>query len=485
MDRHFAPDSDRPVTDNTAPPWPHALARRLQGDGLNRRDIGLLIGAAVAALSGCSTPPAAPPTTTAPPPPSVPPSGGAPVPAGRSRTPTPIDEAGERALDTQQAPQQFSLDLGALQDVAVNSYVGEIGFVMQAQASRRGLPYSCRALNAHHLNAYAFPAGALGITRGLLIDLQDEAELAALIGQQLGHVSARHALSRQVTDSVAQAVVTNTVAASQQSAWTPPIGLAGQLGASALIPTYSAEQMLEADAAALQYLVGAGYPALGLMTLQQRMLDAQRQRPALSAAMLAAQPLSPARRDAVRRSVDTLHAGSRNNPTRRERFMDRTASLRRLRPLIEACQNGELALARKDLTEAHAQFKSALETDAQDYAANLRMAQCLQAMGQVREARAFVMAARDAYPQEAQAHKLAATLALAQRDSAAAWQDLEAHDRLLPGDPGVVFLKGVTLEAMGQSKRAAEHYLAYLGYTEQGQAAQYAAARLKLLGYER
>jgi hypothetical protein len=112
------------------------------------------------------------------------------------------------------------------------------------------------------------------------------------------------------------------------------------------------------------------------------------------------------------------------------------------------------------------------------------MAQCLQAMGQVREARGYAVAARDTYPAEAQAHKLAATLALAQRDPAAAWQDLEAHDRLLAGDPGVVFLKGVTLEALGQGKRAAEHYRAYLGYTGQGQAAQYAAARLKLLGYE-
>jgi beta-barrel assembly-enhancing protease len=475
MDQPCTPAPDRPLAEPTRPPL-RAFAGRLRDGTPNRRDVGLLLGAAAGLLGGCSTTPMTPSAPSAP---------STSTPAAAGRAPAPNDDATARALDVQQAPQQFSLDLGALQDTAVNTYVGELGFVIQAQAPRRGLPYSYRALNAHHLNAYAFPAGGLGITRGLLIDLQDEAELAALIGQQLGHVNARHALSRQATDSVAQAVVTNTVAASQESAWTPPIGLAGQIGASALIPTYSAEQVLEADAAGLSYLVGAGYPGLGMVTLQQRLAETRQQRPALLAAMAAAQPMSAARRDAVRRNVETLHAGSRNNSARRERFMDRTASLRRLRPLIDACKNGELALARKDLNEAHAQFKSALETGPQDYAANLRMAQCLQAMGQVREARAFAIAARDAYPQEAQAHKLAATLALAQRDSAAAWLDLEAHDRLLPGDPGVVFLKGVTLEAMGQSRRAAEHYLAYLGYTEQGQAAQYAATRLKLLGHGR
>jgi predicted Zn-dependent protease len=478
MDRFHTARTDLPASEpETA--LASALAQRLREHRLSRRDIGRLFGAGAAAglLGGCAVT-------------QEPASGQTPPAPSRSNAPTPpqpapIDENDERALDAQQAPQQFSLDLGALQDSAVNNYVGQVGFALQAQVARRGLPYSYRVLNAHHLNAYVFPAGALGITRGLLIELQDEAELAALIGQQLGHVNARHAALSQAADSVAQAVVTNTVASSQESAWTPPIGLAGQIGASALIPSYSAQQVREADSLGLQYLAGARYPALGMVTLQQRLVAAQQQQPGLLAAMWAAQPMSTERSDAVRRQAQTLYAGSAANSTQRERFMDSTASLRRLRPLIEACKNGELALARKALPEAQAQFKSALDMLPQDYAANLRMAQCLQAMGQVREARAFAVAARDAYPQEAQAHKLAATLALAQRDPAAAWQDLDAHDRLLPGDPGVVFLKGVTLEAMGQSKRAAEHYQAYLGYTEQGQAAQYAAARLKLLGYAR
>jgi beta-barrel assembly-enhancing protease len=479
MDRLFTPVPDRAVADPAQPPF-GALAERLHDGHLRRRDIGVLFGTAVGMLGGCATPPS-------PQPPDVTQLGSAapapkPAPAATSRTRAPapaataatVDDAGERALDARQAQQQFSLDLGALQDVAINTYLTEIGVVVQAQMPRRDLPCSYRALNASHLNAYAFGAGSLGITRGLLLELQDEAELAALIGQQLGHVNARHALRRATSEVVGPDTATNSQTG-------PP----GDLGASTLIPSYSDEQMLEADAAGLQYLVSAGYPGLGMVALQQHLVDAQQQRPALLAALLAAQPMSPARREAVRRAVTALYAGSRNNAARRERFMDRTASLRRLRPLVEACKNGELALARKDLTEAHAQFKSALEMVPQDYAANLRMAQCLQTMGQLREARRYAVAARDAYPQEAQAHKLAATLALAQRDQATAWQDLEAYDRLLPGDSGVLFLKGVTLEAMGQIKRAAEHYQAYLDYTEQGQAAKYAAARLKLLGYGR
>jgi thioredoxin-like negative regulator of GroEL len=216
-----------------------------------------------------------------------------------------------------------------------------------------------------------------------------------------------------------------------------------------------------------------------------RVLEAQAQRPGIASAWLATQPLDAARRERVQREADGLHAGSRARDPRREAFIAGTAGLARLRPVIEACQDGEVALARKAWPPAQRAFRAALDLQSTDYAANLRLAQTLHAMGRVREARTHAVAARDAYPQEAQAHKLAAALALAQRDPAAAWQDLDLHERLLPGDPGVVFLKAVALEALGQGRRAAEHYEAYLGYTARGQAAQYAMTRLRLLGYGR
>jgi thioredoxin-like negative regulator of GroEL len=165
--------------------------------------------------------------------------------------------------------------------------------------------------------------------------------------------------------------------------------------------------------------------------------------------------------------------------------MDRTASLRRLKPTITACQNGETAMSKKALPAAEQQFAAALKHAPDDYAANLRMAQCLAAQKRLPEARRHADAARRAYPGEAQAMKLGATLKLGLRDPAAAYADLQAFDRALPGDPGVVFLKGVSLEGMGQQRQAAEQYAAYLRITQQGAAAQHAAARLQAMGYAR
>ena len=140
-------------------------------------------------------------------------------------------------------------------------------------------------------------------------------------------------------------------------------------------------------------------------------------------------------------------------------------------------------MSRKQLPEAERQFGEALKRTPRDYAANLRMAQCQQAQGKPAEARRYAQAAREIYPQEAQAAKLNATLRLALREPGAALEELTAYDRLLPGDPGVLFLKGVSYEAMGQQRPAAEHYAGFLRQGAQGDAASHATGRLKAWGY--
>ena len=178
-----------------------------------------------------------------------------------------------------------------------------------------------------------------------------------------------------------------------------------------------------------------------------------------------------------------ITAGISNSlDARRERFMDSTASLRRIRPTIDACKNGETAMAARQYAKAQTEFQTALAKTPRDYASNLRMAQCLQAQGQTAKAVSYADSAREIYPQEAQAYKLAGVLALQQRDAGRAYQNLDRFDRLLPGDAGITFLKGISLEGMGNRQAAAQHYVAYLRQSQQGNAAQYSYNRLKAWG---
>lgn len=441
-----------------------ALSRRLARNRLTRRDALWLFGASVGVttLQGCATSPVT----------------GRQILVGMS-------PEQEREVDRQQSPHQFSQDLGAVQDDGVNRYVDEVADRLQPHVQRPDMPYSTRVLGANYVNAYTFPAGAMGITRGILTRLDDEAELAALIGHEMGHVNARHAAQRQGQALLAQVAVVTVavVAAAGDSRWAPAVAIGGMLGASALLARYSRDNEREADALGQGYLVKAGYPAGGMTRLHQLLVSEQKARPGLLETMFSSHPMSEERLQTARRLAETTYAASAGAPAGRERFMDRTASLRRLKPTIEACQSGEVAMSKKALAEAQGQFETALRATPRDYPANVRMAQCLAAQNRLQEARRYVDAARQIYPQEAQAAKLGASLKLGLRDPGGAYQDLQAYDRLLPGDPGTRFLKGVAQEGMGNQGAAAREYAAFLQGGAQGQAAGYAQERLKAWGY--
>jgi predicted Zn-dependent protease len=438
-----------------------SLAERLRRNRISRRDTLWLCAASGAAplLQGCATSPVT----------------GQTILVG-------LDPEQERAIDRRLAPHQFSQDMGAVQDAQANAYVADVGARLQGQVHRRDMPYSYRVLNANYINAYTFPAGAMGVTRGIMTELHDESELAALLGHELGHVNARHAAQRQGQALVAQVALAGVVAAAGDSKWSPVVGLGGTIGASALLASYSRDHEREADALGQEYMVRAGYPAAGMTSLHQLLVEQHSAQPGLLETMFSSHPMSTERRDTAKRAAETRYAAHARAPVQRERFMDSTAGLRRLKPAIDACKQGETAMAKKAYADAQGRFASALRLAPQDYPANLRMAQCLQAQGRLQEARRHADAARTIYPQEAQAAKLGAALKLGLRDAAGALQDLQAYDRLLPGDPGARFLMGVCHEGLGDTRAAAAEYRAFVALAPQGKAAEYANARLKAWG---
>jgi len=358
---------------------------------------------------------------------------------------------------------------------------------MDDLTQRPNMPYSYRVLNANYINAYTFPGGAMGVTRGIVTELNSEAELAALLGHEMGHVNARHAAQREGQSMLAQAAVVGlaVAASAADSSWGGLAAIGGQIGASALLASYSRENEREADALGQDYMVRAGYPASGMTQLHGLLVREAKEQPSLLETMFASHPMSSERLATAQRLAETKYAASLKANPQRERFMDSTASLRQLKPAIDACKNGEVAMARKKLPEAQGQFGAALKLAPRDYAANLLMARCLVAQGRQKDAIRDADTARAVYPQEAQAQKLSGVLQLAARNPGAAVQHFEQFDRLLPGDPGIAFLKGVSYEGAGNQRAAAENYARFLRSGGQGQPAEYSMGRLKAWGYAR
>jgi predicted Zn-dependent protease len=84
---------------------------------------------------------------------------------------------------------------GVVQDQAVHKYVALVGTVLASRSARPGLKWTFVVLDTDGVNAFAAPGGFIHITRGALALLQNEAELASVLGHEIGHVTAKHTLN--------------------------------------------------------------------------------------------------------------------------------------------------------------------------------------------------------------------------------------------------------------------------------------------------
>ncbi|MDZ7641565.1 MAG: M48 family metalloprotease [Desulfurivibrio sp.] len=393
-----------------------------------------------------------------------------------------LSESQEVAIDHEQSPHQFSADYGIRRDDALNDYVDALGGELAVRSHRPGMPYSCRVVNANHINAYAFPAGSIGVTRGIILELDDEAELAALLGHEIGHVNARHAAQRMTKGIVAQVAVAGaTVAVSSSEdhqGLAPLVQTLGGLSAGALLAHYSRQNEREADDLGMEYAARAEQNPAGMVELH-RMLEEQSQRqPNALELMFATHPMSSERRRRAEQRLAEQYRQQRELPRHRERYQDHIASLRRLKPAIKEQQVAEKEMADEQFAAAEPHLRKSLQLAAEDYPGLLLMSRCQYGLGKKQAALRYAEQARQIYPGEPQALQLAGIARLETGDYATAHAYFTDYEQALPGNPNTVFLQGLSLENLGQTRAAARHYLDYLQKVGDSGRSGYAHQRL-------
>src|SRR5512144_1141892 len=114
-----------------------------------------------------------------------------------------VSESQEIELGKQSAAQ-VQQSIGFYDDPAVQAYVSEIGMRMAKASERPNLPWEFHVVNDASVNAFALPGGFIYVTRGLMTYVNDEAELATVIGHEIGHVTNRHSVQQISKAEVAQ-----------------------------------------------------------------------------------------------------------------------------------------------------------------------------------------------------------------------------------------------------------------------------------------
>lgn len=161
--------------------------------------------------------------------------------------------------------------MALVEDQDLNAYINEVGQRLAAVSDRPDLTFKFTIIDSPEINAFALPGGYVYINRGLLAYLNSEAELAAVLGHEIGHITARHAVQQQSRGSLAKVAsgVGGIVAAVATGSGYigSQIMDVGSLWAQAGLSGFGREHELEADTLGAEYLLRAGYNPQAVITV--------------------------------------------------------------------------------------------------------------------------------------------------------------------------------------------------------------------------
>lgn len=166
-----------------------------------------------------------------------------------------VSESQEIAMG-QEGARQIEQQIGVVQDEALQRYVEGIGLAMARASERPDLPWRFRVLDDPVPNAFALPGGFIYLTRGMMSLMDSEAELASVLGHEIGHVTAKHSVSQISRAQLAQ------LGLGLGSIFVPEIAAASDvagLGFQLLFLKFGRDDERQADDLGFRYSLAQGY----------------------------------------------------------------------------------------------------------------------------------------------------------------------------------------------------------------------------------
>jgi len=155
-----------------------------------------------------------------------------------------------------QADREIVSSIGLYEDERLQRYVAGLGARLAGESERPGLPWTFRVVDDSAVNAFALPGGFIYVTRGLMAHMRSEAQLAGVLGHEIGHVTGRHSVNQ-----ISKAQLT-TLGLGIGMILRPELqdfgGLA-EMGLSLLFLKYGRDHEREADLLGVRYMTREGY----------------------------------------------------------------------------------------------------------------------------------------------------------------------------------------------------------------------------------
>ncbi|MFT5140200.1 MAG: putative Zn-dependent protease [Lysobacterales bacterium] len=251
-------------------------------------------------------------------------------------------------------------------DPELTAYVQSVGERLAVQAKRKDeLQFEFHVLNDSTPNAWALPGGKISINRGLLTELNSEAELAAVLGHEIVHADAAHGARAQSKGMVTQiGAIAGMILISSKtdsSAGQQAAAIVPALGAQLITSKYGRDAERESDRYGMQYMSEAGYDSQGAIDLQKTFvkLSEGRNNDRMSV-LFASHPPSQERVDLNTQTAQTLPSGGEMGT---ERYQQKMAYLNSIKPAYDAYDTAIKAAVKEDYDAARSELSKALKIE--------------------------------------------------------------------------------------------------------------------------
>jgi beta-barrel assembly-enhancing protease len=248
-------------------------------------------------------------------------------------------------------------------DPQLSAYVNQVGQRIAA-VSDLPLEYEFVVLNNGVPNAWALPGGKIAINRGLMLELQNEAELAAVLGHEVVHAAAAHGAQAMTRGNLMQGALVIGAIASSNNQYSDYIVGASMLGATLITTRYGREAERESDEFGIHYMVRAGYEPQAAVSLQQTFvrLSEGRDSGGWLEGLFASHPPSQERVENNQALVNQLRPTleGRDLELGEVRYQQATTWIRQNKAAYDLMDEAEKAIADNDLETAYSKLDQAI-----------------------------------------------------------------------------------------------------------------------------
>lgn len=364
-------------------------------------------------------------------------------------------------------------------DKALNAYVDRVGQRVARSSHRPELQYTFKVVNDSSPNAFALPGGYIAVSRGLLINLENEAQLAAVLGHEVGHVTARHSIQGMQRGTLLDATV-GLLGGLAGESYGQLVSQVGGVTANLIDKRYSREQESESDRLGIDYLVQSGYAPLGAVELQEifyRKIEGGRNPDWLSG-LFRSHPFSKERLEANRVYVGTRYGARSGYGLDPRSYQQAIAPLLKTKEAYARYDQARELEAKGQLDTAIATFHKAMQQAPEQGLLLSGLGMAYLRNEDLVPARRYLLKAVAADSSYYQSRMGLGYIYLQNKDFRQAATHLEASLRLTPTIQAA-YLLGEAEEANGNLAKARELYQAVVQTDRSGKLGQAAAAKLQ------